>query len=63
LYARSVRSPIVDPVEHGVHAPVHRSEAAASERLSEKEFEMAKSNKKGGTSGSSQTGKSKRKGK
>jgi hypothetical protein len=37
--------------------------AAASERLSEKEFEMAKSNKKGGTSGSSQTGKSKRKGK
>ena len=37
--------------------------AASSERLSEKEFEMAKSNKKGGTSGSSQTGKSKRKGK
>jgi hypothetical protein len=31
--------------------------------VSAMEFKMAKSNKKGGTSGSSQTGKSKRKGK
>jgi hypothetical protein len=51
------------PVEHGVHAPVHRSDSGVVRGLSEKEFEMAKSNKKGGTSGSSQTGKSKRKGK
>jgi hypothetical protein len=50
-------------VEHGVHAPVHRSDSGVVGALVGKEFEMAKSNKKGGTSGSSQTGKSKRKGK
>jgi hypothetical protein len=48
------------PVEHGVHAPVHRSDSGGVGALVGKEFEMAKSNKK---SGSSQTGKSKRKGK
>ena len=51
------------PVEHGVHAPVHRSDSGGVGALVGKEFEMAKSNKKGGSSGSSQTGKSKRKGK
>jgi hypothetical protein len=55
--------PIMTTVEHACtrHAPFRPRRRQP--RVSAIEFKMAKSNKKGGTSGSSQTGKSKRKGK